>query len=110
MDIPKIFKSNVEIRFERKNLTKLLIELDLIYGEFEILYLLFLSNQKPLQPSVIGSRLNCEPAAISRLVKLLSQKNLTTYEHDKNDRRQIFVRLTESGKTAIDSVLTQSCH
>jgi hypothetical protein len=55
MNIPKIFEGAIDARQERKKMNKLLTELDLIYGEFEILYLL--KDNQPLQPSIIGSLL-----------------------------------------------------
>ena len=107
MNIPEIVASTIKTRQARKQLSQVLSTSGLIYGEFEILYILF--NDQPQQPSKIGANLCCEPAAVSRLIKLLSQKNLITYEHDDNDRRQVFVRLTKSGNSKIKSVLTNSC-
>ena len=107
MNIPEIIASTIKTRQARKLLSKTLSASSLLYGEFEILY--FLSNEKPQQPSKIGAHLCCEPAAVSRLIKLLSQKKLITYEHDDDDRRQIFVSLTKSGDAAMKSVLALSC-
>jgi DNA-binding MarR family transcriptional regulator len=107
MYIHDIIASTIKTRQARKQLSKILATASLIYGEFEILYLL--SNDQPQQPSKIGAKLCCEPAAVSRLIKSLSQKALITYEHDDDDRRQIFVRLTKDGNSAIKSILAQSC-
>ena len=106
MNTPKIFKDTINNRKERKKLSKLLSELNLIYGEFEILYSL-LSNQ-PLRPSEIGSHLFCEPAAVSRIIKSLSHKSLINYQHDDEDRRQIFISLTKLGETTISTVISRS--
>ena len=72
MNIPDIVKNTIKTRQARKQLASILSTSNLIYGEFEILYLLL--NEQPLQPSKIGTQLHCEPAAVSRIIKLLSQK------------------------------------
>lgn len=106
MNISDIFSNTIKTRHARKLFANTLSTENLIYGEFEILYLLL--NEEPLQPSKIGAQLHCEPAAVSRIIKLLSEKELITYEHDDQDRRQIFVRLTKNGKSAINSIISQA--
>jgi DNA-binding MarR family transcriptional regulator len=107
MDIAEIFKSSIKTRKARKNLSQLLTAVDIIYGEFEILFLLL--SEQPLRPSIIGTHLHCEPAAVSRIIKSLSQKNLIDYQHDNEDRRQIYVSLTKHGHSIIKNVVSQSC-
>lgn len=102
-NIDVIYKQTIESRALRKEFSKILKGFNLIYGEFEILYLLL--NNNSIQPTVITSLLNCQPAATSRIVKSLHQRDFLNYTHDLDDRRQVFVSLTSSGSALIGSVI-----
>lgn len=108
MDIPLIYKNTINSRNSRRELSPILAEYDLVYGEFEILFLL--SNDQPLRPSRIGIIINCEPASISRLIKILFQKSLITYNHGIEDRRQVLIELTKDGNSLIKSVMNHNCN
>lgn len=103
MDVHKLYVDSIKTRDLRKRLSKYLADLDLVYGEFEILYML--NNKLPHQPSQIGKGLSCEPAGVSRILRSLLFKNLVTYINDKHDRRKVLVGLTNRGKIKIESVL-----
>lgn len=106
MNLKEIYTDTIKSRGMRKLLSKVLATHNLIYGEFEILYMLSdLRTRKPIQPSTISSGLKCEPAAVSRLVKLLHQKDLVSYDHGDDDRRQVLISLTQNGTSTIDAII-----
>ena len=102
-DIENIYTQTVESRASRKVFGQMLKGYELIYGEFEILFLLL--DKESLQPTEITALLNCQPAATSRIIKSLHQRDLLSYTNDLDDRRQVFVSLTTSGQTLINSIL-----
>ncbi len=104
-DINNIYTQTVESRALRKEFGKMLRDFNLIYGEFEILYLLL--SKESLQPTVITASLNCQPAATSRIIRSLHKRNLLSYTHDLDDRRQVFVSLTKPGLKLIESVIAK---
>lgn len=106
MDLQEIFNQTIASRALRKDFTKLLGTNELIYGEFEVLFLLL--DAASLQPSSITSSLQCQPAATSRLIKSLHQRSFVEYDHDEEDRRQVYVSLTEQGKKLIDKIKAQA--
>ena len=106
MNLKEIYTETIKSRGLRKILNRKLTEHELIYGEFEILFMLFKQNKySSLQPSKISSALKCEPAAVSRLIKSLHKKNLVSYEHGDHDRRQVLVGLTDEGSTKIGEIV-----
>lgn len=102
MKIEDIFHCNIEARVSRKKITKLLRSKSLVYGEFEILYLI--KDKKEAQPSVIGYKLECEPASISRSIKQLHNYRLVTYNYCLDDKRKIFIKITDKGSKLMDSI------
>ena len=107
MYIKSIYTKTIDNRKSRKQLNNILVASSLLYGEFEILYTLL--KDQPIQPSSIGKKLCSEPASVSRVIKTLHIKSHISFEHDVEDRRKIFIRLTKSGSTLIKSILSQSC-
>ena len=106
MDLDEIFAHTVSSRAMRKEFIKILTIHDVMYGEFEILYLL--QSNETLNPTTITNLLNCQPAATSRLIKSLHQRSFVDYEHKADDRRQVLVSLSEQGKSKVDGV-RESC-
>ena len=81
---------------------------DLKLGEFDVLATLRRSG-KPyrLTPSeLIGSMMLTSGAMTNRLDKL-EAKGLISREHSKEDRRSVSVKLTKSGLTLIDEMMTE---
>lgn len=103
MNVHQLYTDSITTRGLRKRLSKTLADCDLVYGEFEILYML--KNKVPNHPSQIGEALRCEPAGISRILRSLIHKDLVTYVNDKDDRRKVFVGLTDKGKNKIEAFL-----
>jgi len=106
MDLQQIFSQTITARALRKDFSKTLGRFGLIYGEFEVLYLLL--SDKSLQPSSITAHLQCQPAATSRIIKSLHQKELVEYNHDADDRRQVYVALSAEGKSLIGDLKKKS--
>lgn len=102
MDLDAIFTHTISSRAMRKEFIKILTSHNVIYGEFEILYLL--EGDETLNPTVITSRLNCQPAATSRLIKSLHQRNFVEYDHKVDDRRQVLVSLSAQGRVKMDDI------
>ncbi|MCG9629308.1 MULTISPECIES: MarR family transcriptional regulator [Vibrio] len=81
---------------------------DMKLGEFDVLATLRRSG-KPyrLTPSeLIGSMMLTSGAMTNRLDKL-EAKGLISREHSKEDRRSVSVKLTKSGLTLIDEMMTE---
>ena len=102
MNLHEIFTHTIASRAMRKDFVKSLLVYELIYGEFEILYLL--SGSEALKPSEITYAVNCQAAATSRIVKSLSQRGFIDYNHDQDDRRAVSVSLSEQGKVLIETI------
>jgi len=102
MNLHEIFTHTIASRAMRKDFVKSLLVYELIYGEFEILYLL--SGSEALKPSEITYALNCQAAATSRIVKSLSQRGLVTYDHNQDDRRAVSISISEQGNALIETI------
>lgn len=107
MDLNEIFTHTISSRAMRKEFIKILTAHSVIYGEFEILFLLH--GKKSLNPTVITTSLNCQPAATSRLIKSLHQRNFVEYEHKADDRRQVLVSLSEQGASKMNDIRESCC-
>ncbi len=102
MNLHEIFTHTIASRAMRKDFIKSLLAFELIYGEFEILFLL--SGNDALKPSEITYALSCQAASTSRLVKALSLRSLVDYDHNEDDRRAVTVSLSEQGKVLIEVI------
>lgn len=102
MNLHEIFTHTIASRAMRKDFVKSLLVYELIYGEFEILYLLY--GSEALKPSEITYALNCQPAATSRIIKSLLQRKFVEYDHDQDDRRALSVSLSKQGKVVIETI------
>ncbi len=102
MNLKNIFIRTIAARKEMKTFVKMLANHNLVYGEFEILYLL--NDKETLQPTDITSILHCQPAAVSRIIKSLHLQNLVVYSHDADDRRQVFISLSTKGKNMLEKI------
>ena len=68
--------------------------------DFQIIY--FLHNKKNVLPSSIASSLNSTRPNIATNLKLLEQKGFITRSTNLDNRRQIFVNLTDKGEKYYD--------
>lgn len=102
MDLNEIFTHTIASRAMRKDFAKLLTSFEIIYGEFEILFLLLSNNA--LNPTEITYTLNCQPAATSRIIKSLHHREFIEYENKVDDRRQVLVSLSKQGKFLIETI------
>lgn len=75
----------------------LLEPLGLTYPQY--LAMMALWEEDGLQVKVLGERLGLDSGTLSPLLKRLEQAGYVTRQRDKIDERQVFITLTESGRT-----------
>ncbi|HEY0221360.1 MarR family winged helix-turn-helix transcriptional regulator [Lactovum miscens] len=79
-------------------------------GEMPVLGYLMHHLEEGVVPSEIGHVCQISTARVANILNALEEKNLVTREIDKNDRRKILVRITETGKAkamiAKDEIIT----
>ena len=62
---------------------------------------------EPLRPSMLGERLDLTRATITYRMDRLLAKGLAERTSDANDGRALNVRLTETGRTVVDAIMTE---
>ncbi|ATN33497.1 MarR family transcriptional regulator [Rhizobium sp. ACO-34A] len=75
----------------------LLEPLGLTYPQY--LAMMALWEEDGLQVKVLGERLGLDSGTLSPLLKRLEQAGYVTRQRDRIDERQVFITLTESGRT-----------
>ncbi|NGO63443.1 MarR family transcriptional regulator [Rhizobium daejeonense] len=75
----------------------LLEPLGLTYPQY--LAMMALWEEDGLQVKALGERLGLDSGTLSPLLKRLEQAGYVTRQRDKVDERQVFIMLTESGRT-----------
>lgn len=103
MSLNKLAKASIELRALRKEVGEHLKFHNITYGEFETLYLL--KDKELIQPSHIVVELAHDAGAISRLLSKLHDNNYISYNNDEDDRRRVFVQITDDGEKLINSLL-----
>lgn len=86
--------------------------LDLIYSKYGITneqsgVLGAIKSRGPLKPSDLASILERSPNSISMLVDRMVKANLVKRTRDRNDRRVVFVTMTDRGRQAIDPAVPE---
>lgn len=71
---------------------------DLSASEFEVLQQLSESEQCSLRMTTLGESAHLSQSALSRLVSRLEKDGLLTRKACENDRRALFVALTDAGR------------
>jgi DNA-binding MarR family transcriptional regulator len=99
----KFAKASIELRELRKTVCGHLKFHKIVYGEFEILYLL--KGKQLIQPSCIVAELVHEAATVSRLLGRLHDDDYISYNYDDDDRRRVHVQITDDGEKFIHSIL-----
>lgn len=99
----KLAKASIELRELHNTVGGHLKFHNMVYGEFEILYLL--KEKQLIHPSNIVAELAHEAATVSRLLGRLHNNNYISYSNDEGDRRQVFVQITDVGEKLINSLL-----
>ena len=100
----RLAKVSIDLRELRKTVCGHLKFHKIVYGEFEILYLL--KEKQLIQPSRIVAELAHEASTVSRLLGRLHDNNYISYNNDEvNDRRQVFIQITDDGENFINSIL-----
>lgn len=87
------FKLSKELKIHMEsNLAPSLTE-----GQFTLLE--FLLSHDPVKPSDLIQYLSTTPAAITTLLDRMERNELIVRERDLDDRRIVWIRITEKGKT-----------
>ncbi|GIN96899.1 MarR family transcriptional regulator [Siminovitchia terrae] len=74
-------------------------------SKLDLLVLLTLHGERRATPSAIAERLGIARASATSMIDWLEKKNLVIRNHSTQDRRRIYVSLTEEGHTFVNKVL-----
>ena len=78
-------------------------------SRFMVLMLLNRASETPSTPAELADETNVTRATMTGLVDTLEKDGLVARESSSSDRRTILVRLTEKGRTFLDSILPDYC-
>lgn len=85
-------------------------------GEFQMLHVIWHAMQKQaseleeqhtppgIKVSELSELLKISPPSVSQMVNLLENKDLVERINTKNDRRVVYIRLTDQGKSVLEDV------
>ena len=76
--------------------------LDSAYSLTEVRILYELANQRPMTAAALGQELGLDPGYLSRILKRFDSRHLLHRSRSEDDRRQVFLSLTEAGRAAFD--------
>ncbi|MEE1657762.1 bifunctional helix-turn-helix transcriptional regulator/GNAT family N-acetyltransferase [Microvirga sp. CF3062] len=76
--------------------------LDSEYSLTEVRILYELSNRGPMTASELGQELGLDPGYLSRILKKFDGRNLLQRSRSEDDRRQVFLSLTDAGRAAFE--------
>ncbi|MFJ8461664.1 MarR family winged helix-turn-helix transcriptional regulator [Lysinibacillus xylanilyticus] len=74
-------------------------------SKLDLLILLTLHDERRATPSAIAERLGITRASATSMIDWLEKRNLVVRNHSKEDRRKIYVSLTEEGRTFVAKIL-----
>ncbi|GGE35210.1 MarR family transcriptional regulator [Pullulanibacillus camelliae] len=74
-------------------------------SKLDLLILLTLHGDKRATPSAIAKRLGITRASATSLIDWLEKRRLVIRNHSAQDRRKVFVSITEEGRTFVDKAL-----
>ena len=78
---------------------------DLLQGRWWVLILLMREDSKISTPSLLAEKSGVSRATMTGLLDGLEQSNLVERVHTKEDRRSIFIKLTDTGQAKLDEVM-----
>ncbi|MBC7787035.1 MAG: MarR family transcriptional regulator [Methylophilaceae bacterium] len=78
---------------------------DLLQGRWWVLILLMREDSKTSTPSILAEKSGVSRATMTGLLDGLEQSNLVARMFTKQDRRTIFIKLTEAGQAKLDMVM-----
>lgn len=63
--------------------------------------MMFLKENGPCSKTVLQNQLKIDSAAVTRHLKILEEKNYVIRERNKNNNREVFVKITEEATEAL---------
>lgn len=78
---------------------------DLLQGRWWVLILLMREDSKTSTPSILAEKAGVSRATMTGLLDGLEQNNLVMRVFAKQDRRSVFIQLTEAGQAKLDVVM-----
>lgn len=78
---------------------------NLLQGRWWVLILLMREDSKTSTPSILAEKSGVSRATMTGLLDGLEQSNLVERVLTKEDRRSIFIKLTEAGQAKLDAVM-----
>lgn len=82
---------------------------EFLQGEYKLLSLLNLDTEKKWQPGELSKRLDVSTARIASTLKTLERKNLIRRESSSDDKRKVYVSITEEGSVFVENKREQVC-
>jgi DNA-binding MarR family transcriptional regulator/GNAT superfamily N-acetyltransferase len=76
--------------------------LDSEYSLTEVRILYELAHRGPMTAAVLGQVLGLDPGYLSRILKKFDSRNLIQRSRSDDDRRQVFLSLTDAGRAAFE--------
>ncbi|MBB3019390.1 DNA-binding MarR family transcriptional regulator/GNAT superfamily N-acetyltransferase [Microvirga lupini] len=76
--------------------------LDSEYSLTEVRILYELANHGPMTAATLGQELGLDPGYLSRILKRFDSRNLLQRSRSEDDRRQIFLSLTDAGRATFE--------
>ncbi|MGE7928934.1 MarR family winged helix-turn-helix transcriptional regulator [Lysinibacillus xylanilyticus] len=74
-------------------------------SKLDLLILLTLHSERRATPSAIAERLGITRASATSMIDWLEKRNLVVRNHSIEDRRKIYVSLTDEGRTFVAEIL-----
>lgn len=78
---------------------------DLLQGRWWVLILLMREDSKTSTPSILAEKAGVSRATMTGLLDGLAQNNLVSRVYAQEDRRSVFIRLTDAGQAKLDLVM-----
>src|ERR671913_976733 len=76
--------------------------LDSEYSLTEVRILYELAHRGPITAAALGQELGLDPGYLSRILKKFDSRNLLEKSPSEDDRRQVFLSLTDAGRAAFE--------
>ncbi len=105
-NVYRIWKSMVKIRRKLRSAMINCSNLELTRTQFYLIKLI--EHEEPCKMSSLAEMMGVKPSVISTMIDRLEQNGLVVREYSKNDRRSVFVSLTNQGREVLNKELELS--
>lgn len=78
---------------------------ELLQGRWWVLILLMREDSKTSTPSILAEKAGVSRATMTGLLDGLEQSNLVSRMYTQEDRRSVFIKLTDAGQAKLDVVM-----